>query len=197
MDEMEFLDLMKVLQNSGESERIEAKKSEYSPGKSLLQTICAFSNEPGLGGGYVVLGLTKNSLEHPPHYIVTGVIDPDRSQSEIAILCRQSFNIMIRPNLDVIEHDGKKIVLIYIPEANPHDKPIYLKSVGIEKGAYRRIGPTDQHCTREDLDYLYLQRSNKKYDEMPREDATFEDFDPQEIATYRQMGKEINEMLEE
>ena len=47
------------------------------------------------------------------------------------------------------------IIVAYISEAETYEKPIFIKSRGIEKGAYRRIGPTDQLCTREDLDMLY------------------------------------------
>jgi ATP-dependent DNA helicase RecG len=194
MDETEFFDLMKALQSDGENQRIEAKKAENSLGKSVLQTICSYSNEPGLGGGYIILGLTKNYQATEPNYIVSGVADQDRMLCEIATLCRQSFNIVIRPEVGVIPHKGKNknVILIYIPEALPHEKPIYIKSDGMEKGAFRHIGTTDQLCTREDINYLYRQSFNKKFDELLREDATFEDFDPHAIASYRQMRRGSN-----
>ena len=178
MDGIEFDDLITTLKNSGENERIEAKQTASSPGKSLLQTISAFSNEPGMGGGYLVLGLTKNEVEQPPYYSVTGIKDPEQMQSEVVNLCRQCFNMPIRPSLEVLEHQDKKFLLIYIPEAEPHDKPVYIQSEGIDKGSFRRIGPTDQRCTREDINYLYQQRSRKKYDETLVENASFADFDP-------------------
>lgn len=78
MDVIEFDDLINTLQNSGENERIEAKQTTRAVGKSLLSTISAFSNEPGMGGGYLILGLTKNTAEQPPYYIVTGIKDPNR-----------------------------------------------------------------------------------------------------------------------
>ena len=197
MNTIEFDDLINILQNSGENERIEAKQATNALGKSLLQTISAFSNEPGMGGGYLVLGLTKNTLDQAPYYTVTGIRDPEQAQSEVVTLCRQCFNISIRPYLELVSHQDKKFLLVYIPEAEPHDKPVYIQSEGMDKGAFRRIGPTDQRCSKEDIDYLYQQRSRKKYDETLIEHASFEDFDPQTIESYRQMRKEVYEAAEE
>jgi ATP-dependent DNA helicase RecG len=52
-------------------------------------------------------------------------------------------------------------------------------------GAYRRIGSSDQFCTREDLDLLYQLRAKRKYDETLVENATFADFEPEAIKRYR------------
>ena len=98
MDVIEFDDLINTLQSSGENERIEAKQATHAVGKSLLQTISAFSNEPGMGGGYLILGLTKNSVEQSPYYFISGIKDPEQAQSDVVTLCRQCFNIPIRPN---------------------------------------------------------------------------------------------------
>lgn len=46
MDLLEFQELLEILQNGDESERIEAKKSTNKVGDSALKTISAFSNEP-------------------------------------------------------------------------------------------------------------------------------------------------------
>ena len=197
MDITEFDDLINTLQKSGENERIEAKQTTRAVGKSLLSTIAAFSNEPNMGGGYLVLGLTKNTTENPPYYAVTGIKDPEQVQSEVVTICRQCFSIPIRPDLELRSYQDKQFLLVYIPEAEPHDKPVYIQSDGIEKGAFRRIGPTDQLCTKKDIDYLFQQRSRKKYDETLVEHASFDDFDPQAIEEYRQLRKEVSATAEE
>ncbi len=48
-------DLFAELNAIDESVQIEAKKASEI-GKSVQQTVCAFANEPGLGGGYMLLG---------------------------------------------------------------------------------------------------------------------------------------------
>ncbi|MCH9627433.1 MAG: hypothetical protein S4CHLAM2_10730 [Chlamydiales bacterium] len=197
MNALGFDELMSILQNNGETERIEAKRTKDSLGKSILETISAFSNEPDLGGGYLVLGLTKNTSNCSPHYDVTGVSDADKLQSEIATLCRQSFNNQIRPDLQVLSHEGKTIIIIYIPEAESYNKPVYIKSRGIDNGAFRRFGPTDQQCTQEDLDYLYQRRSKKKYDETVLSETSFEDIDLSALKVYRTMREEVNKNAKE
>src|ERR1700752_907854 len=104
MNLLEFEELLNLIQNGDESERVEVKRSAEKIGDSTLETISAFSNEPGLGGGYLVLGLTKNGSEKPPRYTITGISDPDKRQSELVTLCRQNFNKPIRPTIDVILH---------------------------------------------------------------------------------------------
>jgi len=197
MDAVEFNDLINTLQNSGESERLEAKQTASAVGKSVLETISAFSNEPGMLGGYLILGLSRNSREESPYYSVTGIKDPDQAQSEVVSVCRGSFNITVRPILEVFSYQEKNLLIVYIPEAEPHDKPVYIQSNGVDKGTFRRIGPTDQRCTKEDLHSLYQLRSRKKYDETIVEYSSFNDFDPQAIAAYRQMRKEVNALAEE
>lgn len=187
---MHFNELLSILQNGDETDRIEAKKAANGVGKSFLETVSALSNEPDLGGGYILLGITKND-KNEPNYIITGVSDPDTLQNDIAGMCRQCFNIPIRPTLKVIQHSQGNILLVYIPEANAHDKPVYIKNKGLEKGAYRRIGSSDQICTLEDMDLLFQLRSKRKYDETPEERASLEDFDPKALEAYRFERKRI------
>ena len=55
---MTALELLQSLNLLDETERIEAKRASEA-GKSLLETGCAFANEPGLGGGWLVLGVVR------------------------------------------------------------------------------------------------------------------------------------------
>jgi ATP-dependent DNA helicase RecG len=191
MNTMSFNEIFNLLQHGDEVERIEVKQASEAVGKSLQETICAFSNEPGLGGGYLLLGLVKNEHDSP-RYEISGVKDPDKLQCEIVSLCRQNFSIKIRPIFEIISHSEGPMVLVYIPEAEPHQKPVYILNRGIEHGAFRRIGPSDLTCTREDRDMLYQLRSRKKYEEMPMEDATRKDLDKGAVEAYRKIRKEIS-----
>lgn len=48
-------ELLDELNAADEHIRIEAKRSSEI-GKSVMETVCAYANEPGLGGGYLLLG---------------------------------------------------------------------------------------------------------------------------------------------
>lgn len=187
----EFDELFNLLLATDETDRIEAKEAHQSLGKSFLETVSAFCNEPGLGGGYILLGVAKNKDAREPRYIIRGVNEPDNMQQQIASQCGDSFNVPIRPVIKVIPNAQGTLILVHIPEADVHEKPVYIKSKGLDHGAYRRIGSTDQACTREDFDLIYRLRTKQKFDATQLEEASFEDFDPTAIQAYRTERKRI------
>jgi ATP-dependent DNA helicase RecG len=52
-------DLLQELMSLDESQRIEAKRCTQID-RSVMETICALANEPGLGGGTLLLGVARN-----------------------------------------------------------------------------------------------------------------------------------------
>lgn len=128
---MNFEELFHLLQKGDERDRIEAKAAANGVGKSYLETVSALSNEPNLGGGYILFGLAKNDSPLESSYEVIGVQNPDQLQQQIASHCRQLFNVPIRPLIKTVSYRGKTVLVIYIAEANLHDKPIYLKKEGL------------------------------------------------------------------
>ncbi len=193
----DFNELFNMLQYTDETDRIEAKEAAYNLGKSFLETVSAFSNEPNLGGGYILLGVSKNKGSTEPRYIITGVADPDSLQQQIATQCRQCFSVTIRPTIKVIPHPQGTMILVHIPEAESHDKPVYIESKGLAKGSYRRIGSTDQLCAREDFNTIYQLRTRQKHDASPVEDASLDDFDKHAIQLYREERKTVNSSASE
>src|SRR5690606_544360 len=77
------------------------------------------------------------------------------------------------------------------------DKPIYFKAQGLPRGAFRRIGSTDQHCNEEDLIALYQSRQLESFDSGLVPDAGLDDFSPDAIADYRQSRRDANPDAEE
>jgi predicted HTH transcriptional regulator len=58
---MTDIDGLERLNLTNESVSIEAKRAGEID-KSVMETINAFSNEPNLGGGYLLLGVEKNKI---------------------------------------------------------------------------------------------------------------------------------------
>ena len=143
-------ELLRELNSVDESPGIEAKRASEA-GKSLLETLVAFANEPGLGGGYLLLGVERIASAGKTHYQPVGISDPDKLQADLATQCAGMLNIPLRPQMRVDSADGKTVLVVYMPEVATADKPIYLKATGLPRGAYRRIGSTDQRCTDDDL----------------------------------------------
>jgi ATP-dependent DNA helicase RecG len=186
-----FADLFDALLVGDESSQIEAKRSSEI-GKATLFTITSYSNEPGLGGGYFLLGVAKQDNR----YEVVGVPDPDKLQADIAAKCATDFSHPIRPEITLEVYGGKPVIIVRIPEADPSDKPVYIKKYGLPQGACRRIGSIDQHCTHDDVTYLVRLQDQNSFDASVVSDATLDDIDPTAIAEYRRtrLNSEASEL---
>ncbi len=190
------LDLLQSLNLLDETERIEAKRAS-EVGKSLLETVCAFANEPGLGGGWLMLGVVREEMALFPSYQVEGVAQPYKLCADLATQCREVFNVPVRVELSTEQVNGLAVVVAFVPEARPADKPIFFKAQGLPKGAMRRVGSTDQRCTEDDLAVFYQGRERNSFDAALVPDATLDDLAPEALADYRQARAETNRDAEE
>lgn len=50
------LEILQLLEQTDEHSHLEVKSGQKVD-KSVLETVCAFANEPGLGGGILLLGV--------------------------------------------------------------------------------------------------------------------------------------------
>ena len=190
---LSIAELIARLNEVDESHEIEAKRSESEVGKSALETISAFSNEPGLGGGYLLLGVTENASRV---FRASGLNDPKKSEQEVSSLCASAFNRTLRPRVWTELVDGVALVAAFVPEAAAPEKPIFIKSKGMQHGTYRRIGSTDQHCTEDDLRVLFQASSTTPHEDTVVEGATMEDLDAEVITNYRRSLIEANPATE-
>lgn len=144
-------EIFEELDSVDESTRIEAKRASEL-GKSVMQTVIAFANEPGLEGGYLLLGAAWFINDKGDTvYRAVGLPDPDKVQRDLVSLCAPMLNVALRPQMQTEAVDGRTVLVVYIPEADVTQKPVYLKATGLPRGAYRRVGSTDRHCVDEDL----------------------------------------------
>lgn len=191
-------DLLEELNAIDESTRIEAKRAS-DVGKSVMQTVIAFANEPGLDGGYLLLGADWSINEKGDTvYSAVGLPDPDKVQRDLASQCASMLNVTLRPEMQVESVHGHAVLVVYVPEADVTHKPVYLKATGLPRGAYRRIGSTDQHCVDEDL-WVLRGESQPSHgpDSSVLPDARLDDFDPAAIAIYRRDRARVNPQAEE
>lgn len=190
-------ELLQELCSVDESHHIEAKRAMQID-RSVMETVCAFANEPGLGGGYLLLGVVAESQDLLGNaYVVEGVANPDKLQSDLVSQCASVFNRTVRPRVAVEMLQGKAVIVVHVPEAAATDKPVYFTRLGLPRGAYRRVGPTDQEGTDDDLMALYAGHQIDTYDGAVLLDADLTDIDPQAIDDYRQLRRQANPDAEE
>ena len=181
---MSAADLLRDLNRLDEHPRIEAKTGS-ALGKAAMRTVCAFANEPHLGGGHILFGVQSTDDLFGARYEAVGVPDPDGLQADLASQCRTMFNRPVRPEIQVETVDEKVLVAVFIPESQPGDKPVYFEAQGTPRGAYRRIGSSDQRCTDDDMLVFYEGRQRQTFDRDPVPGTSMSDLDPDAINEYR------------
>ena len=183
------------LNSIDENVRIDAKKASEID-KSIMETVCAFANEPGLGGGYLLLGAVRTGFKDGlPVYVPENIEDPDKIQNDVTSQCSSMFNVRIRPQIETEIVDGKTVLVVKIDEAPEAQKPIYFINRGLPQGAFRRVGSSDQKCTEDDMRVFYS--SAESFDSTVVKGATLDDIDENAIAYYRKLRAKVNPNAEE
>ena len=183
------------LNSIDENVRIDAKKASEID-KSIMETVCAFANEPGLGGGYLLLGAVRTGFKNGlPVYVPENIENPDKIQNDLTTQCSTMFNVRIRPQIETEVVDGKTVLVVKIDEAPEAQKPIYIVNRGLPQGAFRRVGSSDQKCTEDDMRIFYS--SAESFDSTIVKGATLDDIDDNAVDYYRKLRANVNSNAEE
>jgi ATP-dependent DNA helicase RecG len=175
-----------------ECTNIEAKRGSAIDA-SIMETVNSFSNEPGLSGGWLLLGVERD--ESTGKYVVTGITNPDQLQLDLSTRSANDFSVTIRPVIEVEQLEGKIVMKVFVPELPAGQKPAFLKNEGLPQGALRRIGPSDQRCTQDDMHLFYSDQ--KSFDSTPIPGTTISDIDADALDYYRQLRRKVSEFAEE
>ena len=189
--EVSSKNLLETLNDIDEQDTLEAKSLRDDSSRSILETVCSFSNEPGLGGGVILIGVAESKAADGPRYFVDGVEDPDKAQLDLATQCKSVFNSAVYPTIKVEKIGGKVVLKVVVDELPFGRKPLYFKKDGLPKGAYRRIGSADLVATEEDL-WRFYEDPESKYDETPVKHSSLADVDERAVQRYRQMRKKVD-----
>ncbi|MEI6891392.1 MAG: ATP-binding protein [Pontiella sp.] len=191
-------ELLKELNAIDEHPKLEAKAcSSGDLGSSFYETVCAFSNEPSMAGGRLILGVQRDESDFFGGYEVVGVKNPDKLQLDIASGCAERFNVPLRPRITGEEIQGKVVLVVEVDERPNSDKPVYFKKQGLPRGAWRRIGSSDQRCSEEDMVVFYGDRRGESHDAVIIHSAELSDLDSDAIENYRSLRAKINLHAEE
>ena len=183
---LDFNDIHKYRENN----RIEAKKAQGGLPESLWETYSAFANS---FGGVILLGVVENcdkSLSTVP------LRDPEGLVEEFLLILRDgrsvSSDILTDRDVSIVDSGGNRIVVIEVPFADTHTRPIYLGDDPYS-GSYRRNGEGDYRCTREEVDEMLNERSNSSWDRTLIEASTLDAFDLLSVEHYRDRLSAVGE----
>lgn len=176
MQREELIDLITRLQaGMGEMQVVEAKRATREMPSDLPETLSAFSNTSD--GGVILLGIDESR-----GFSITGVQDVEHMSGRVAQACRDELDPPIRPMLSSEEVDGKKVVIVEVPELQPREKPCFIKSRGLVNGAFLRIGGTNRKLTAYETAVLMANRAQPVDDARPANSAAVEDLDPDLVS---------------
>lgn len=171
------MELKKVVENlratGKDSAYIEVKSTTDGVGKSLWDSISAFSNTRG---GQIILGLDeKDGFTTSPKFSGEKVI----SQIKAGIRGKDA-KISPEPivsELDVVPFEGNEVVVFHVAELPAESKPCFVIAQGKVNGSYERLSDGEHRLGAHALYLLDNQATASKEDQKPVEEATIHDLD--------------------
>lgn len=143
--------LIETLQK-GERLTLEAKLAKAELPRSVWETYSAFANTIG---GTIFLGIDENRKEKNPakRFAIVGVKGAQKILTDFWNTINSnkvSENILTDADTEIVEVDGKQVIVIHVPQANWRVKPIYLND-NVYRGTFRRNHEGDYHCSEESV----------------------------------------------
>lgn len=147
-----------------EGKTVEFKETLQSL-NGVIKTIVAFANT---AGGTIIIGVEDKTKK------IVGVSNPLLEEERLAGAINNNIAPMLMPDIQIYAYKNKELIVIQVPHATG---PYYLKSAGIEKGTYVRLGSTNRAADQERIQSLKNFARNIIYDEQPYITKSKEDLD--------------------
>lgn len=165
-----------------ENNRIEAKKAQGGLPHSIWETYSAFANS---FGGVLLLGVVEGADKR---FVSVPLPSPERLVSEfwemINDRTKVSANILSEQDVQIVESGGNRIVVIQIPRAGRHERPVYIGTDPFS-GSYFRDGEGDYRCSPDEVRSMLRDRTDEPQDAMVLEEFSTDCLDPGCISRYR------------
>ncbi len=140
MTREELLELIaSVRRYESELGSVEVKSAHRGTPKRLFELLSALANRTG--GGAILFG-----LEESTDYRVVGVGDASRLQEDVASIAAE-MEPPLRPEFTVDEVEGHTVVAVEVPEVPVQQRPCHLRSSGLQKGSFIRVGNSNRLMT--------------------------------------------------
>lgn len=143
---------IKAMLAEGENVNVEFKECGKAFPQEAWPTYSAFANTHG---GWIILGVKEHKdKELPEKFEIIGISDTSKILKEFTDQLdnpqKVNRNLLTDDDISVISVDGKNLIVIYVPEADYRQKPIYLRGNKVNH-SYKRTFEGDKHLTDDDL----------------------------------------------
>lgn len=170
---------MEEILKGHEGKTLEFKESLQSL-SGIVKTIIAFANT---AGGIIVIGVEDKNKK------IIGVSNPLAEEERLASVINDSITPLLMPDIEIRTYHNKELIVINVPHVTG---PCYLKSVGMEKGTYVRLGSTNRVADSDTLQALKNFSRNVVFDELAYVQGKTSDLDWDYIKKlFQQVHKKI------
>lgn len=153
---------------------VEVKSAQGGLPKTTVETVSAFCNTDG---GLIILGLDEAAG------FAALDVDAKKLASDLASGCSDLLEPKIRPEIDIVQVDGKAVVAAEIDELPPTQKPCFIKARGIENGSFIRTFDGDRRLSTYEVHILRSSRGQPDDEAAIVKGASRDDLDPALVAS--------------
>jgi ATP-dependent DNA helicase RecG len=182
------------LQWLSESVELECKLAIGQDGRGKLpesfwETYSAFANTHG---GVVILGVKEKHGVFEPK----GVPDAEKVLKELFDNLNNpkkvSHNLILDKDIQRLPIGEAEIIIIDIPRATRHQKPIFLNANPFGGNTYRRLHEGDRRCDDETIKRMLAEQVEDVRDNKILDGYNLDDIDLESLRIYRQMLRDRN-----
>jgi ATP-dependent DNA helicase RecG len=146
--------MIEEILKENEGKTLEFKESIQSL-QGIIKTVVAFANT---AGGTIVIGVEDKTKK------IIGINNSLAEEERLTNAINDSIAPLLMPDITIQNYRNKELIIVNVPHVTG---PCYLKSVGLEKGTYIRLGSTNRVVDHETLQSLKNFARNIYFDELP------------------------------
>lgn len=175
MDTDELPGLLHSLRRFGtEPSDVEVKSGLGGFPGSVRETLVAFANTDG---GTILIGVDEAS-----EFSVIDLQDVANYRDRLVELSRSTITPPLHLDTELVELEGKRILVAYVPPVAADQRPVYVTTKGVPTGAYLRTGDGDRRMSETEIAMVYASRTQPMYDRESVPGATIEELDRHSIG---------------
>ena len=161
-----------------ESSNVEFKR-EIPKNDQIIKTIIGFCNQHG---GKLIIGVEDDGT-------IYGIPEKEINRM-LEYLDKSIYEAVIPPIIPQVytQRIGDKTILI-VEVSSGANKPYHIKSEGLEKGTYIRLGRSTMHANADIIEELKWRSRGLSYDMMPVHHATLNDLDLDKFNDFLEVRK--------
>lgn len=155
---------------------IEAKSAVNGLPKSIRSTISAFSNTDG---GVLLFGVDEED-----GFSTVDLADPGQLATDLAAALNDEFEPPVRALINLMDFEGRTVVVAEIPGIPFEQRPCFYKGAGISAGSWTRSGATNRKLTSYEVHVLIASRGQPRDDERPVAGTSINDLDDESLNRF-------------